>query len=255
MIGSKKGLYLNDFMESIIEPFKKDYSQYDILRHVSGNSNDSPAVTAVKKLRNNVSTMHSNQLSEKDAAAMGSFGISRNTTIAHDVASRKELKSVIEKPSEYVHGLHLSEIKEQAELLKKYKKGTIVNLKSCATPPSVTPVIKSSQAMARSYRNGLDHKYVEDSMTTRGFVTPQNSHSNIQVSKPKYDWVKEVRKECIRQMAKATNDNKPKLVSLIRIINHQDPASKFEDIKNVYEDSIEMDENLPEIVATMMCFV
>ena len=242
-------------MESIIEPFKKDYSEYDILRHVSGTAHDSPAVAAVKKLRNNVSTLHQNQLSDKDAAAMGSFGISRNSTIVHDVAARKDLKSVVQKPSEYVNGFHLSEIQQQAKLLKEYKKGTIMDLKTYTTPPSVTPVIKSSQAMARSYRNGLDHEYVKESMSSQGVVTPQNSRSKDQKSKPKYDWVKEIRKECIRQMAKASSDNKPKLVSLIRIINHQDPASKFEDIKNVYEDCIEMDENIPDIVATMMCFI
>ena len=73
--------------------------------------------------------------------------------------------------------------------------------------------------------------------------------------KPKFDWVKEVRKECIRQMSGASMEKKPKLVALIRLINHQDPIAKFEDIKNIYEDSNEMNESIPNIVETMMCFV
>ena len=251
----KKQTHLNDFMDAIIEPFRKDYSEYDILRHVAGNSKDSPAVAAVKKLKRNVSTSNNYQMTPKDAAAMGSFGISRNSNIVHDVAARKLLKTVVAKPSEYVDGFHLSQIKEQAKLLKEYKKLTPIDLKSFTTPPAVNSVIHSTKAMARSYRNGLDNEYVKESMSSQAFVTPESSRSEDSKPKPKYGWIKEIRKECIRQMTKASTENKAKLVSLIRIINHQDPLSKFEDIKNVYDDSMEMNESVTDIVTTMMCFV
>ena len=159
---------MDSFLASVVKPFESKYEQYDILQHVTDV--DSPAVAAVRRLHSEESKARFNMENDKDVASMASVAISRNRNLVHDVASQRELKKIVEKPSEYVNGKHIHTIREE-------------HTTNSITP---SPRTKHPKAIARSYRNSLHHNYTRDMLNNDGD------------KKPQYDWMKGVRQECIK---------------------------------------------------------
>ena len=227
-----------------MKPFQNhDYSEYDIISQIG--KADSPAVSSVKRLRSDIKSHQNGQPSTKDAAAFASMAMTRNSNIVHDVQSRKKLKSIVDKPSEYIDGFHISEIREQERMFQA------INKKSSQTYSFVTPSPKvtHAKAIARSYRNDLDSEYTKN-LLANGPTSP-----NVGDSKPAHDWIKSVRKECLRRMKSVSASEKGSLVKLARIITRRDPVDQFHEIQKVYEDADEMKMEIGEIIDTLLCFV
>lgn len=245
---------MKGFVDSVMEPFNKTCSEIDILEHL-GEHTSSPAMAAVARAKRDQQQYNTCSINNKNAAALSSIAMTRNKNLGHDVLSRKELKSVVAKPSEYVDGTHVIDIKQQAMLLKQYSKCN--HDEKCFNTPSPTPTYP--KAMARSYNNSLDTNFIRKDLNNFAMVTPHRKRINDCVldadAKPAFDWVKAVRKECLGRFPDSSVEEKKQLVSLTRILSHMDPEDVFEDLKNVYYDSQDMDTPLSKIVDTMLCFV
>ena len=236
-------------VDTMMRPFQSQFSEHDVIANMGGNSSYSPAVAAVKRLRRNV-TPHNKQKSikqvEKDASALASIAFLQNPDIVHDVAGRKEMRDSIQKPTKYVDGVHINEIRQQAMLLKQFEshksKQIVSDGPGFFTPPPNKPT--HQKVMARSYRNNLDSKY------TRELVTPEDE------KKPNYDWVKQIRKQILMKM-KSNSDVEAKrnLVKLSKILTHQHPQETFIDLKNVYEDGEEIKMDQSDIIEAMLCYI
>ena len=233
----------------MMRPFQSQFSEYDVIEHMGGHSSSSPAVAAVKKLRRNMISepdKESKQQSDKDASSLASIAFLQNPDIVHDIAGRNEMRKKFEKPSKYIDGVHINEIRQQAILLKQFgNNATNKNMneeRGFFTPPVRKGI--HQKVMARSYRNDLDTNY------TRELVTPDED------KKPTYDWVKQIRKQILMKMKTHTDmDAKHNLVKLSKILTHQQPKETFTDLKNVYEDGdeIKMDHN--DMIEAMLCYI
>lgn len=234
-------------MNSIIRPFEKHpYSEYDIVSKIG--KHDSPAVSAVKRLRRDAFYAHdarNENQSEQNAAAYASLAMTRQSDIVHDVLSRKTMKdSIVEKPSEYVDGFHMNEIREQHRLFKALEKSGYGD----STMVTPSPKVTHAKAMARAYRNDLDPLY------SKSLMTNDEKHASDEESKPAFDWVKVVRKECLRRMKSTSVEERSKLIQLTRIITRREPIEQFLELKNIYEDADEMKMEMNDIMETLICF-
>ena len=237
---------LNGYINDIMKPFHNhEYSEYDIISHIG--KSDSPAVSAVRRLRNDCNYHQNGLPSTKDTAAFASIAMTRNSDIVHDVHSRKKLKAIVNKPSEYIDGFHISEIREQERMFQELKKKPFEK-HSMVTP---SPKITHAKAIARSYRNDLDSEYTKK-LLANGPTSPNVEETD---SKPAHDWIKCVRKECLHKMKSVSASEKGSLVKLARIITRHDPVEQFHEIQKVYEDANEMKMEVGEIIDTLLCFV
>ena len=226
---------MNTFIEDMIRPYTASFSEYDVIKNMGGDSS-SPAVAAVKKLRRE-SNNQSYQSMKKDAHVLANMAMTQNPDIVHDVAGRKEMRDLFEKPSKYVNGISISEIREQERLLKQYS-----SVKPGFVTPSRSKIDRS--AMAHSYRNDLDSQF------TQKLVTPDEVDK-----KPKYDWVKGIRKQILIKMKEADQMKKKNLVHLSKILTHQKPSDVFTELKNVYEDGNELKMDWSDMIEAMLCYI
>ena len=228
-------------MENMTMPFRNTYNQYDVIKNMGGHSTTSPAVAAVKRLQKEagIDNPSKTPISEKDTYAMSSMALTRNPDMVYDIQGRQEMREQFDKPSKFVNGYHISEIREQAKLLRQYEKV------SQSKPSFVTPVgiMKEKKVLARSYRNDLDVKY------TNQLMTPDDDQ------KPSYDWVKGIRKQVLMQMKNADIEKKKNLVKLTKILTHQHPNDIFTELKNVYEDSDELKLDQNDMIDAMLCYI
>ena len=111
-----------------------------------------------------------------------------------------------------------------------------------------SPKVTHAKAMARAYRNDLDPLYLKSLMTNDEIPT------NDEDSKPAFDWVKVVRKECLRRMKSTSVEERNKLIQLTRIITRRQPVEQFLELKNIYEDADEMKMDMNDIMETLICF-
>ena len=265
---------MRNFFNNFNNPDNVRNEQYRILKDIG--SPDSPAVAAVMNLQkaagllspspfSNVETdpmkvMRNAFREEKDLSAYASSAVLTNSNIAHDVESRHKLKKVFHKPSEYINGFHVDEIRQQHKLLKEFERNSNMNHDmTCVTPPGkVTP-----KAVARSYRNNLDTEFTRDEWLseskprkrTNMYDETTDDDRNFD-TKPKFDWIQAVRTECLKQMKLSKDkENTRKVVELFKCIGRKEPKELFHDIQTVWETSSSSKYSLEETVQLMMAFI
>ena len=188
--------------------------------------------------------------------------LTRNGNLCRDIKNKTDLRKSMPEPSDFVNGVHIDEIREQARHLKQFEATHALNKQSLqdissppvatAPPTFMTPLSGyssfSPKALSRSYRNGLDTEYVKKTVIDA-------ASKDTDERKPEYDWLKAVRQECIRRMKKCNKCEKMKIKNLFQIVGRQHPFDKFNDVKNIWTDSKEMCLPVDEIVDMMIEFV
>ena len=265
-----KQTVLNKFLVNIQKPFLTGSEEYDIMKDIG--SQNSPAVAAVLNLQKRAGLLGPSMLNrvvtdplsdtrdsmrmEKDSSAYASAAISTNPNIAHDVESRHNLKKVFNKPSEYIDGFHVDEIREQHNLLKEFEKSRSSNRLAFITPPSKS----SEKAKAWSYRNNLDTEFTSDMwMNNNNDELRKRSNDDTAEgdddSKPQFDWIKAVRKECLSQMKNTMDkEKKVQVVALFKCIGRESPKDLFHDVKTVWDTSTMSNYSVEETVELMLAF-
>ena len=265
-----KQTMLNEFLVNIHKPFLTGSEEYDIMKDIG--SPNSPAVAAVMNLQKRAGLLGSSRLNrvltdptrevrdsmrmDKDSSAYASAAILTNPNIAHDVESRHNLKKVFKKPSEYIDGFHVDEIREQRNLLKEFENSKCSNSSAFITPP---PKL-SEKAIARSYRNNLDTEFtsnmwMNDNKDEHRKRCNEDTAEGDDDSKPQFDWIKAVRKECLSQMKNTMDkEKKVQVVALFKCIGRKSPKDLFDDVKTVWDTSTMSNYSVEETVELMLAF-
>lgn len=284
---SLKQTEIDSFLHDVQKPFLPNSDQYHLLNDIG--STTSPAVSSVLNLQkcagllgshynthydNNRSNIDGDRMKmnretlrmEKDSSSLAAAAISTNPNIAHDVESRHRLKKAFKQPSQFIHGMHVDEIREQQRMLKKYETMKKSN-PSCASIVTPSPLRKhttsrpigiSNKAIARSYRNNLDTAFAKDNWMKPNVVNEGDGHNLDRETdtKPEFDWILEVRVECLKQMKKTSDKEKSKkLVKLMQCIGRKQPTDLFNDVLGVWEVSKISDYSITETVDLMLAFV